>query len=64
MLKHKKPKTRRPGRIIKQEGSLDASNVMVVCPKCSKATRVGHKIEDGKKPASAKMRRYAVSEGR
>jgi large subunit ribosomal protein L24 len=28
-----------PGR-IKFEGSLDISNVMLVCPKCSQATRV------------------------
>ena len=38
LTKHKKPKNQTtPGGIIKQEGSLDASNVMVVCPKCSKA---------------------------
>ncbi len=29
-----------PGR-IKFEGSVDISNVMLVCPKCSKPTRVG-----------------------
>jgi len=29
-----------PGR-IKFEGALNISNVMLVCPKCSKATRVG-----------------------
>ena len=29
-----------PGR-IKFEGKIDISNVMLVCPKCSKATRVG-----------------------
>lgn len=45
--KHKKP--RGPGKlggIIKQEASIDASNVMVVCSKCNKGTRVGHKISD------------------
>ena len=36
-------------QIIKIEAPIDASNVMVVCPKCGKATRVGHKIVDGKK---------------
>jgi large subunit ribosomal protein L24 len=29
-----------PG-IIEFEGSIDISNVMLVCPKCDKATRVG-----------------------
>src|SRR5574344_216628 len=35
--------------IIKKEDPIDASNVMVVCPKCGKATRVAHAIIDGKK---------------
>ena len=35
--------------IVPQIGAIDASNVMVVCPKCGKATRVAHKIVDGKK---------------
>lgn len=35
--------------IIKIEAPIDASNVMVVCPNCNKATRVGHTIIDGKK---------------
>lgn len=34
---------------IKRESPIDASNVLVICPKCGKATRVGHKIIDGKK---------------
>lgn len=34
---------------IKRESPIDASNVLVICPKCGKATRVGHKIVDGKK---------------
>jgi len=33
-------KTVNPG-IVKYEGSVDASNVMVVCKKCNKPTRVG-----------------------
>ena len=31
------------------ETPIYACKVMVVCPKCGKATRVAHKIEDGKK---------------
>ena len=36
-------------QIIKKEGPIDASNVLVICPVCNKATRVGHAVIDGKK---------------
>ncbi len=50
VTKHKKPRNQRtPGGIMKQEAPIDISNVMVFCGKCSKPTRVGHKVEDGKK---------------
>ena len=41
--------TQQKSQIVKREAAIDASNVLVVCPKCGKATRVGHKIVDGKK---------------
>ncbi|OUN48257.1 MULTISPECIES: 50S ribosomal protein L24 [Collinsella] len=31
------------GGIVPQEAKIDASNAMLVCPKCGQATRVGHK---------------------
>jgi large subunit ribosomal protein L24 len=34
-----------PGGIIHKEMPVDASNVMLVCPKCGKATRVSRKAE-------------------
>jgi large subunit ribosomal protein L24 len=38
------------GGIIEREGTLNASNLMLVCPSCRKATRLGHKrLEDGSK---------------
>jgi large subunit ribosomal protein L24 len=37
------------GGLIKKEAPIDSSNVMIVCPACEKATRVAHKIVDGKK---------------
>jgi large subunit ribosomal protein L24 len=37
------------GGLIKIEAPVDSSKVMVVCPKCEKATRVKHDIVDGKK---------------
>ena len=36
------------GGIIKKEGTIDVSNVMVVCPTCGKPTRVKHSEVDGK----------------
>ena len=43
-----------PGGIYQKERALDASNVMLICPKCGKATRVGFREEDGKKVRFAK----------
>ena len=37
------------GGIIKVETPIYVSKVQLVCPKCGKSTRVGHKIENGKK---------------
>jgi len=38
------------GGIIEREGTLHVSNVMLVCPACKQATRVGRKfLEDGAK---------------
>ncbi len=45
-------KARRQGEesgIIRKETPIYVSKVQLVCPKCGKATRVGHKIQDGKK---------------
>lgn len=39
-------RTMNPG-IIEFEGSIDISNVMLVCPKCDEATRVGLQRQDG-----------------
>jgi large subunit ribosomal protein L24 len=36
-----------PG-IVEFEGSMDISNVMLVCPKCDNPTRIGLRREDGK----------------
>ena len=47
--KHMKPKKQgEQGGIIKMETPIYACKVMVVCPKCGKATRVAHKLENGK----------------
>ena len=51
--KHQKPRGQgMPGGIIEKEASIDASNVMIVCPKCGKAAKMGHKFNDGEGKAS------------
>ena len=48
--KHQKArKANETSRIVEVPGPIDASNVMVVCPTCGKATRVKHAVVDGKK---------------
>ena len=37
------------GGLVKKEAYMDSSKVMVYCPACEKATRVGHAVKDGKK---------------
>lgn len=49
--KHVKPrKAQDKGGIVKQEGTIDVSNVMVICPACHEVVRVKHAelTEDGK----------------
>lgn len=47
--RHQKPRSaQQPGGIIEKEAPLPLSNVMLVCGKCNKPTRVGRKrLEDG-----------------
>jgi large subunit ribosomal protein L24 len=48
--KHMKPnKTYAQGGIIEKEAPIQISNVMLVCPKCSKPTRIGATVLDGGK---------------
>ena len=48
--KHVKPrKEGDKGQVVSVAAPLDISNVKFICPKCSKATRVGYKIEKDKK---------------
>ena len=54
-------KARRPGEesgIIKKETPIYVSKVQLVCPKCGKATRVGHKIV--KKTISGKEKNVSI----
>ncbi len=50
ITRHQKPRRQgEPGGRIKQEGTIHVSNVMLVCPHCSKPTRVGHAFDSDKK---------------
>ena len=43
--KHVKPrKMGEPGGIIEAESALYADKVQLICPKCGRPTRVGHKV--------------------
>jgi large subunit ribosomal protein L24 len=54
--KHSKPSQANPqGGIISQEAAIHVSNVMPLDPKTGKPTRVGYKIENGKKVRVAKI---------
>ncbi|MHA6259201.1 50S ribosomal protein L24 [Sporosarcina sp. CAU 1771] len=55
VMKHTKPNQENPqGGIVSQEAAIHVSNVMVIDPKTGEPTRVGYKIEDGKKVRVAK----------
>ncbi len=44
---HVKPRRQgEPGGRIEKEGSIHVSNVMLVCPKCDKPTRVAHEVKE------------------
>ena len=46
VTKHVKPRRMgEPGGLVKAESALYADKVQLVCPKCGKATRVGHQID-------------------
>ncbi len=49
--KHMKPnKQYSQGGIIEKEAPVHRSNIMLVCPKCDKPTKIGNKqLENGKK---------------
>jgi large subunit ribosomal protein L24 len=50
--RHTKPNPQRQikGGLVEREAPLHASNVQLVCPECSKPTRIGRKIlGDGRK---------------
>ncbi len=56
---HVKPRRQgEEGGIVKREAAIAACKVQVVCPKCSKPTRVAHKVE--KKTVNGKEKNVSV----
>jgi len=51
MTRHERPSQRNPqGGMVEKESPFQVSNLMLVCPKCSKPTRVGRRVlENGEK---------------
>lgn len=59
--KHVKPNAQNPqGGIVEKEAPIHASNVALIDPVSKKPTRVGYKIEDGKKVRISKSSGKAV----
>ena len=57
VTKHQKPRRQgQPGGIYQKERAIDASNVMLVCPKCGQATRVAHRIGEKELPDGGKKK--------
>lgn len=53
--KHRKAsQTNLTGGILEEEASIHVSNVMLIDPKTGEPTKVGYKVEDGKKVRFAK----------
>ena len=52
--RHQRPSQTTPGGIVEKNASIHVSNVALVDPKSGEATRVGFKVEDGKKVRVAK----------
>jgi len=54
--KHVKPKKQgEKGQIVQITAPLDASNVMILCPKCGKKARIGYTFEEEKKQRICKQ---------
>lgn len=59
--KHEKPSTNNPqGGIVKKEAPIDISNLSLIDPKSGKPTRVGFRVENGKKVRFSKKSNQAI----
>ena len=61
ITKHVKARSaQQQSTIEKRNGTIDVSNVMVICPVCGKPTRVANTEIDGKKVRSCKLCKAAL----
>ena len=59
--KHEKPSANNPqGGIAKKEAPIHISNLSLIDPKSGEATRVGYKMEDGKKVRFSKKSNQVI----
>jgi large subunit ribosomal protein L24 len=59
--KHEKPSASNPqGGIAKKEAPIHISNLSLIDPKSGKATRVGYRMEDGKKIRFSKQSNQVI----
>ena len=59
--KHEKPSANNPqGGITRREAPIHVSNLALVDPKSGKPTRVGYRMEDGKKVRFSKQSNQAI----
>lgn len=59
--KHEKPsQSNTNGGVAEKEGTINASNLMLIDPESGKPTRVGYKVVDGKKVRVAKVSGKAI----
>lgn len=59
--KHEKPsQSNTNGGVVEKEGTINASNLMLIDPESGKPTRVGFKVVDGKKVRVAKVSGKAI----
>lgn len=50
--RHQRPKRQGDkGQVVEIPMSLDVSNVKLICPQCSRATKVGVRVDDGDRKA-------------
>ena len=57
LVKHLRPRrSGEKGQRVEFPAPLDLSNIMLVCPKCGKPTRVGHQVKEGAEGKKIKVR--------
>ena len=65
LKKHVKGRGNIKSDIIQFEGSLSASNVLLICPHCQKKTRIGYNVnKDGRKQRICKKCNETVDQAR